>query len=99
VDCRDELAPVFDLGLLVHRDDDVEFVLDRGDEIHHRQAVEFKVAGKGGGVLDRDALLVEGFDQSADAKRRRLRGSWRAVLSAVGCLAALATVIRLQSGG
>src|SRR3546814_19561229 len=43
----DELADILDLGLLVHADDDVERVLDLGDEIHHRQAVPFEIAGKG----------------------------------------------------
>src|SRR4051812_43018844 len=52
----DELADILDLGLHVHRDDDVEFVLDLGDEIHHRQAVPFEVAGEGGAVADRNAL-------------------------------------------
>src|SRR3546814_4030620 len=33
----DELADIIDHGLLVHADDDVERVLDLGDEIHHRQ--------------------------------------------------------------
>src|SRR5579863_867050 len=62
----DQLAVAFDFGLLVHADDDVEFVLDRGDEIHHRQAVEFEIAGKGRRIADGDALLVEGRDQFGD---------------------------------
>src|SRR3546814_1566042 len=49
----DELADGLDLGLLVHADDDVECVFDLGDEIHHRQAVPFEVAGEGGGVGQR----------------------------------------------
>src|SRR3990167_9494434 len=59
----DKLAEILDLGLLVHADDDVEFILDRGHEIHHRKAVEFKVIGKCGCAADLDTLLVEGFDQ------------------------------------
>src|SRR3546814_17837530 len=43
----DQLADRLDLGLHVHRDQDVEFVLDRGDEIHHRQAVPFAIALNG----------------------------------------------------
>src|SRR3569833_561580 len=39
----DQLAEVFDLGLLVHRDDDVELVLDRGDEIFFCLVVVFVV--------------------------------------------------------
>jgi hypothetical protein len=66
VDCRDELAPVFDFSLLVHADDDVEFVLDRGYEIHHRQAVKFEIAGKSGRVLDGDARLVVWGGEGAD---------------------------------
>src|SRR3546814_10411589 len=62
----DELADGLDLGLLVHADDDVECVFDLGDEIHHRQAVPFEVAGEGGGVGQCGALFVEGFDQAVD---------------------------------
>src|SRR3546814_13196324 len=62
----DELADILDLGLLVHADDDVERVLDLGDEIHHRQAVPFEIAGKGGGVGQIGALLVERFDQAVN---------------------------------
>src|SRR3546814_16215972 len=62
----DELADGLDLGLLVHADDDVECVFDLGDEIHHRQAVPFEVAGDGGGVGQCGALFVEGFDQAVD---------------------------------
>src|SRR4051812_7951006 len=39
-----KLADCLDLGLHVHGDDDIEFVLDRGDEIHHRQAIPFEIA-------------------------------------------------------
>src|SRR5690606_30384566 len=63
----DQLAEILDLRLLVHADDDVEFVLDRGDEIHHGQAVELEVASEGGFVRDLGALLVEGGDQRANA--------------------------------
>src|SRR5690606_40669779 len=64
----DQLAPGLDLGLLVHRDDDVALVLDRGDEIHHGQAVEFEITGEAGALCDLHALLVEGLDQGADAR-------------------------------
>src|SRR5688572_3199717 len=59
----DELPHRLDLGLHVHGDQYVELVLDRGDEVHHHQAVPLEVAGEGGGVAERDALLVEGLDQ------------------------------------
>src|SRR5690242_5231584 len=59
----DQLADGLDLGLHVHRDEDVELVLDRGDEIHHRQAVPLEVALEGGRLAQRHALLVEGLDQ------------------------------------
>src|SRR3546814_6328207 len=62
----DELADILDLGLLVHADDDVARVLDLGDEIHQRQAVPFELAGKGGGVGQIGALLVERFDQAVN---------------------------------
>ena len=46
LDGVDQLADGLDLGLHVHRDDDVELVLDRRDEIHHGQAVPFEIAGR-----------------------------------------------------
>src|SRR5210317_1459984 len=36
-DCIDELAEIFDICLLVHADDDVIFILNCRDKIHHRQ--------------------------------------------------------------
>src|SRR5436190_5437273 len=59
----DELPDRLDLGLLVHRDEDVELVLDVGDEIEHRQAVPFQVLREAGLVRDLDPLFVERFDQ------------------------------------
>ena len=74
----DQLADGLDLGLLVHADDDVELVLDRGDEIHHRQAVPFEILGEARASADLDALLVERLDQVADLGFRFRRGrSWR----------------------
>ena len=61
-----ELADILDLGLQVHRNEDVELVLDIGDEIEHRQAVPFEVLGEARVLLDRDSLLVEGFDLLED---------------------------------
>src|SRR5579871_446715 len=63
----DQLPVGFDLGLLVHADDDIELVLDRRHEIHHRQAVELEIARERGGIGDRDLLLVEGGDQRGNA--------------------------------
>src|SRR5678816_4933583 len=63
----DEVAVGLDSRLLVHADDDIELVLDRGDEIHHRQAVELEVAGERGVLGDGDVLLVERLDQLAHA--------------------------------
>src|SRR5688572_24927504 len=59
----DQLADGFDLGLLVHGDDDVELVLDVGDEVEHGQAVPLQVLGEPGLVADLDPLLVERLDQ------------------------------------
>src|SRR5688572_1253151 len=59
----DQLANRLDLRLLVHGDEDVELILDGGDEIEHRQAVPFEVLGEAGRVGDLDALLVERLDQ------------------------------------
>src|SRR5688500_17225105 len=54
-----ELADSLDLGLHVHRDEDVELILDCRDEIHHGQAIPFEIAREGRAVGERDALLVE----------------------------------------
>ena len=59
----DQLADRLDLRLLVHGDEDVEFVFDVGDEIEHRQAVPLQVLGETGRVGDFDPLLVERLDQ------------------------------------
>src|SRR4051812_18867795 len=66
LDGVDELANGLDLGLHVHRDEDVELVLDRGDEVHDDEAVPFEVPGEAGTLGQRDALLVEGLDQRGD---------------------------------
>src|SRR6185503_14002867 len=58
----DQLADRFDLRLHVHGDDDVELVLDIGNEIEHRQAVPFEVLSEASGLGDSDAFLVEGLD-------------------------------------
>ena len=50
----DQLADGLDLGLHVHRDEDVELVLDVGDEIEHGQAVPFEVLGEARALVDRD---------------------------------------------
>ena len=42
----DQLPDGLDLGLLVHGDEDVELVLDVGDEIEHGQAVPLEVLGE-----------------------------------------------------
>src|SRR5438046_551096 len=57
----DQLADGFDLRLHVHRDQNVELVLDRGDKIHHRQAVPLEVPGKCRCLGEGDILLVEGL--------------------------------------
>ena len=62
----DQLADGFDLRLHVHRDDDVELVLDVGDEIEHREAVPLEILGEAGCFGDRDALLVVGLDEVED---------------------------------
>ena len=56
----DQLADGLDLGLLVHGDDDVELVLDLGDEIDHRQAVPFEVLGEAGRIGDSTPFLLNG---------------------------------------
>src|SRR4051812_42643242 len=66
LDRVDELADRLDLHLHVHRDEDVELVLDRRDEIHDGEAVPFEIAGKGRGLGERHALLVERRDQLGD---------------------------------
>ena len=45
------------------RDEDVELVLDVGDEIEHGEAVPLEVLGEARRLGDRDALLVEGLDR------------------------------------
>src|SRR6059058_2808434 len=62
----DQLADGLDLGLQVHRDEDVELVFDIGDEIEHGEAVPLEVLGEARRLGDRDALLVEGGDQLDD---------------------------------
>ena len=59
----DELADRLDFRLLVHGDEDVELILDGGDEIEHGEAVPLQVLGEAGGVADLDPLLVERLDQ------------------------------------
>src|SRR5439155_26234695 len=48
------------------RDEDVELVLDIGDEIEHGEAVPLEVLGEACRLGDRGALLVEGRDQLGD---------------------------------
>ena len=55
----DELADRLDLGLHVHRDDDVEFILHGRDEIHHCQAVPFQIMLESGRVAQRYTLFVK----------------------------------------
>src|SRR3954451_2876201 len=62
----DQLAHGLDLGLQVHRDEDVELVLDIGDEIEDGEAVPLEILGEARGLGDRDVLLVEGYDQLGD---------------------------------
>src|SRR4029453_16964441 len=62
----DQLANGFDLRRAVHADQNVELVLDRGDEVHDGQAVPFEVLGEARRLADGEALLVEGIDQLAD---------------------------------
>src|SRR2546430_5142600 len=62
----DELADGLDLGLHVHRDEDVELVFDIGDEIEDGEAVPLEVLGEARAFRDRDALLVEGLDELED---------------------------------
>jgi hypothetical protein len=47
-------------------DEDVELVLDVGDEIHHHQRIPFEIAGEAGLLGKRGALLVERGDQARD---------------------------------
>src|SRR3546814_20289204 len=54
----DQLADRLDLGLHVPRDQDVDFVLARGDELLHRRAVPFEIALNGRRPHPRDPLLV-----------------------------------------
>src|SRR3546814_6477445 len=73
------------LRLHVHGDDDVEFILDRSDEIHDRQAVPLQIASERGRLSKGDVLLVERLDLRCDAienvlpvidrKRTRLNSS------------------------
>src|SRR4030095_10072646 len=42
----DQLLHRFDLGLLVHRDENIELIFNVGDEIEHRQAVPLQILGK-----------------------------------------------------
>src|SRR6059058_776004 len=62
----DQLTHGLDLGLHVHADDDVELILDVGDEIEHGEAVPLEVGGETRGFGDGRALLVEGHDQLGD---------------------------------
>src|SRR3546814_4238728 len=55
------------LRLHVHGDDDVEFILDRSDEIHDRQAVPLQIASERGRLSKGDVLLVERLDLRCDA--------------------------------
>src|SRR6185503_5795425 len=59
----DELADRLDLRLHVHGDDDVELVLDVGDEIEHGEAVPLEVLRETRSLGDGDALLVERLDE------------------------------------
>src|SRR3954468_8642486 len=64
--CVDQLADRLNLGLQVHRDEDVEFVFDVGDEIEDGEAVPLEVLGEARGFGDRNALPIEGRDQLGD---------------------------------
>src|SRR5579864_6518873 len=59
----DELAHCLNLSLHVHGDNDIELVLDAGDEVENSEAVPFEVLGETRRFGDRDALLVVGLDQ------------------------------------
>src|SRR3546814_635532 len=62
-----ELTDGLNLRLHVHGDDDVEFILDRSDEIHDRQAVPLQIASERGRLSKGDVLLVERLDLRCDA--------------------------------
>src|SRR3546814_274070 len=62
-----ELTDGLNLRLHVHGDDDVEFILDRSDEIHDRQAVPLQIASERGRFGKGDVLLVERLDLRCDA--------------------------------
>src|SRR4030095_13300401 len=42
----DQLADRLNLCLLVHGDEDIELILDVGDEVEHGQAVPFEILGE-----------------------------------------------------
>ncbi len=46
LDRGDQLTDILDLGLLIHRDENVEFIFDVGDEIEDGQACPFEVWAK-----------------------------------------------------
>src|SRR4051812_28770672 len=50
--CVDQLAYGLDLGLLVHGDQDVEFVFDIGHEIEDGEAIPLEVLSKAGRLFD-----------------------------------------------
>src|SRR6185503_2380389 len=58
-----QLADRLDLGLHVHRDDDVELVLDAGDEVEHREAVPLEVLGEARSFGDGDTFLIVRRDE------------------------------------
>jgi hypothetical protein len=57
-----KLADRLDLGLHVHRDQDIELVFDCRHEVHHGKAVPLEIARERRSFRQRHALLVERLD-------------------------------------
>src|SRR3546814_16576401 len=62
-----ELADCFEFGKHVQGQDDVPFILDRRDQIHHGERIQLEIAGETYRLPKHNALLVERIDELKDA--------------------------------
>jgi len=57
-----QLPEIFDLGLLIHADDDIECVFDLCHEIHDSQTVKLQIIGKRRLVSNLDTFFIKRFN-------------------------------------
>src|SRR3546814_15267169 len=62
-----ELADCFEFGKHVQGQDDVPFILNRRDQIHHGERIQLEIAGETYRLPKHNALLVERIDELKDA--------------------------------